>query len=132
MIEYSHPVHPGGQRVARTMLAYAVTGTLEPATGASRLYNDLGVPARIIAVRASVGTPPAGAPIIIDVLMNGATSIFGSPGNRPAIQPGQHTTGRVTAITTPDWPGDAYLTVNITQVGNIDPGADLTVQVTIA
>lgn len=101
-------------------------GLLSPTTGVSRFYADDYY--YLTSVRASVGTAPAGASLIVDVLKNGST-IFTTSGNRPAIAPGAFT---AVSAAPPDLlflvPGD-YLTVNIAQTGSAVPGADLTVNV---
>lgn len=102
-------------------------GSLATQVGQSRYYFE--AEAKIQAVRAAVGSSPTGAPVVVDVNVNGV-SIFSSPSGRPSISPGQHTaTGspNFTAI----FPGD-YITVDIDGVGTTNPGADLTVSVTLS
>lgn len=102
---------------------FSSTGTLATKTGGTRYYYEQ--PTTIQQVRASVGTAPGGASIIIDVRKNGASIFSLSP--KPTIISGANT-----ATATPDTAsltaGD-YLTVDITQVGLTTPGADLTVEI---
>lgn len=106
----------------------SVIGPISVGAGEHRLYNDSTGVWRIAAVRASVGTPPAGSPLVIDVNRNG-TTIFPTQTNRPAVAPGDNTSGRNTlAEVTELLPGD-YLTVDVDQVGA--DAADLVVQILI-
>lgn len=101
-------------------------GPLAVTTGVSRFYADDYY--YLSSVRASVGTAPAGAPVIVDVLKNGST-IFTTAGNRPSITAATNT---ATSAAAPDLlfvqPGD-YLTVNVVQTGTGPAGSDLTVSV---
>jgi len=107
---------------------FSRSGTLETGQGAHRLYNDTGFALTIRSVRASVGTPPTGAPIIVDVNVNGAT-IFTTQANRPTIPAGQNTSGAATGQSVTTIPDGGYFTVDIDQVGSTQAGADLTVQI---
>jgi hypothetical protein len=81
-------------------------------------------------IRASVGTAPAGAPVIIDVNKNG-TSLFTTQANRPTIAAAANTSGNVTIMdVTTVAPGE-YLTIDIDQIGSTTAGADLTVQIEV-
>jgi hypothetical protein len=64
---------------------------------------------------------------VIDVNKNG-TTIFTTQASRPKIFAGQTlvstSTPNVTELTTGD-----YLTVDIDQIGSLNPGADLSVQI---
>lgn len=94
-------------------------------TGVDRRYffED----SKITHIRASVDTPPSGAPIIVDINVN-KTSIFTEQNDRPTILAGEETT----LITLPDGifvtEGD-FLTIDIDQVGDTTPGANLSVQI---
>lgn len=108
--------------------AFGQVGSLATSTGGARWYNDTGQALTIRSVRASVGTAPDGGDIVVDVNVNGV-SIFSSPAAQPTIPDGGNTSGPVVpAVTTV--PSGGYITVDIDQVGSVDPGADLTVQVT--
>jgi hypothetical protein len=116
---------PGSPILLRTtqIATFSSSGVLAVKSGGTRYYYEQA--ATIQQVRASVGTAPSGASIIIDVRKNG-TSIFPiSP--RPATTSGSNTT-TATPDTTSLAAGD-YLTVDIVQVGSITPGADLTVEI---
>lgn len=109
-------------------LTYSLAGTVSTGTGKARLYNDTGVPLTIRAVRASVGTAPTGASLIVDV-NKGGTTIFTTQANRPTIAAGTNTSGKVTAINVTTLNDGEYVTVDIDQVGSTVAGADLVVQV---
>jgi hypothetical protein len=107
---------------------FSLTGNVATTVGVHRLYNDTGVTQTIRAVRASVGTAPTGASLIVDVNKNG-TTVFTTQANRPTIPAGTNTSGRVTSINTTSVEDGAYLTIDVDQVGSTTPGANLTVQV---
>lgn len=115
------PATPG------TVFAFSVAGTLSTGVGAHRIYNDTGVTLTIKSVRASVGTAPAGASLIVDVNVDGVT-IFGTQANRPAIAAGGNT-NKTTGMTVTTIADGSYFTVDIDQVGSSTPGGNLTVQV---
>jgi len=106
---------------------FSEPGALAVKTGSSKQYVDRSL--TIASIRASVGTPSAGAAVIVDVKKNGST-IFTTPANRPTIA-----IGAGTAVGIPDVTslvaGD-YLTADIVQVGSTATGAYLTVQVVLA
>lgn len=121
-----------GSSLEATVAAYethtfSFTGALAVTTGQHKLYNPTGRKLRFFQVRASVGTAPTGAAIIVDLKKNGTTIFTGGTG-RPTI-PISGVTGvsGVPAVTT--WEADTYLTVDITQIGSTVPGSDLTVQI---
>lgn len=98
-------------------------GSLAITTGTQRLYVERN--GTISVVRGSVGTPSSGAPILIDVLKNGTTVLT----SLISIAEGSYTaTGTIsnTSVSIGD-----YFTVNITQVGATNPGANLTVTLEI-
>lgn len=106
---------------------FGIAGEVAVQSGGGRWYNDTGQSLTIRSVRASVGTAPVGADLIVDVNIGGA-SIF-SPANRPTIPAGSNTSGAVTALATTTIPTGGYLTVDVDQVGSSTPGADLVVQI---
>lgn len=108
------------------VVAFSVPGGLGTSVGAARIYNDTGQAMTIESVRASVGTAPSGAQVIVDVNLNGVT-IFTTQANRPTIAIGGNTNKATPAVTS--WPDGGYLTVDIDQVGSTVAGADLVVQV---
>lgn len=111
---------------AGTTPVFQRSGSLTTQTGASRFYVDAA--ATIAKVRVAVGTAPVGAAVTVDVNKNG-TTIFTTQANRPSIAAGGFTataTPDVTALSIGD-----YLTVDIDGVGSTNPGADLTVSVTL-
>jgi hypothetical protein len=110
--------------------AFSNTGTLSVLVGTHRLYNDSGVNWTITSVRASVGTAPAGASIIIDVNKNGIT-IFTTQANRPTIAAAGNTSGKVTNMNITTVADGEYLTVDVDQVGSTTSGGDLTLQLEV-
>lgn len=106
-------------------ITFTVPGTLVVGAGAARYY--LPTAKTISAVRASVGTAPTGASLIVDVNKNG-TTIYGTQGNRPTIaisgftDLGEAASGAVCAAAD-------YLTVDVDQVGSTIAGANLTVTI---
>lgn len=110
--------------------AFSATSTLIVETGVHRLYNDTASAWTINSVRASVGTAPAGASIIIDINVSG-TTIFTTQGNRPTITAGNNTSGKVTNMDVTSVPAGGYLTVDVDQIGSSTAGSDLTVQVEV-
>lgn len=108
-------------------VTFSKQGTLTTQTGALRWYNDSGRTLTVIAVRASAGTAPTGAAIIVDV-NEGGTTLYTTQGNRPTIA----ISGNTTDATLPDDASIAdngFLTVDIDQIGSTIAGADLTVTV---
>lgn len=105
---------------------WAYSGTLVVVTGQHRLYNDFGYDLYIESIRASVGTAPTGAAVIVDVNKNG-TTIFTTQGNRPTIAVGTNTVVSAAPNVTL-WANGDYLTVDTDQIGSTVAGADLIVQ----
>lgn len=112
-----------GLHIERPTFAYA--GTLAAGANAARYYVEEAV--TITAVRASVGTAPTGATLIVDVNKNG-TTIYTTQGNRPTIAISGNTATANSPDVTTLAAGD-YLTVDIDQVGSTVAGGDLTVQI---
>ncbi|MEO5498996.1 MAG: hypothetical protein ABIR46_00685, partial [Candidatus Saccharimonadales bacterium] len=110
------------------VLPYSFTGSVAVTVGAFRLYNDSGAAWTIVGVRASVGTAPTGASMIIDINVGG-TTIFSTQGNRPTIAAATNTSGNVTNMNVTSVANGGYLTVDIDQIGSTVAGSDLTVQV---
>jgi hypothetical protein len=106
---------------------FSAAGELATNTGAHRIYNDTGVPLTIRAVRASVGTAPTGAAVVVDAHKNGVT-IFTTQANRPSIAAAGFT-AKVTNQDVTAFADGEYLTVDVDQVGSTVAGADLTVQI---
>lgn len=105
---------------------FSKQGAASVATGATRQYVD---EAYVIdQVRASVGTAPTGATLIVDVNKNG-TTIFTTQSRRPAIAISGNTAINSGAIEVASLAAGDYLTVDIDQIGSTVPGSDLTVNV---
>jgi hypothetical protein len=110
-------------------VAFTVGGPLVTGAGTFRWYNTTGRALAIAAARASVGTAPAGAAVVVDVNVNG-TTIYGTQANRPSIPAGLNTSGRMTGHSVLTVPVDAYVTADVDAVGVVGtPGANLGVQI---
>ena len=81
---------PGVQQFTYQVQVFTVPGTLSVGAGRAKFY----IPGAITLgnVRASVGTAPTGADIVIDVNKNG-TTVFTTQANRPKIYAGQTLVG---------------------------------------
>jgi hypothetical protein len=104
---------------------FSSSGTLVVKTGAARYYVETA--RTIMEVRASLGTAPTGAAVIVDVNKNG-TTIFTTQANRPTVAVGTNTDTANNPDVTSLAAGD-YLTIDVDQIGSASPGADLTVQI---
>lgn len=113
---------------AGILFPFSRAGTLTTGAGTFRIYNDTTATLDIKGVRASVGTAPTGASIIVDINVNG-TTIFSTQGNRPTIAISGNTSGKVTNMNTTTIADGSYFTVDIDQIGSTVAGADLVVQV---
>jgi hypothetical protein len=112
-----------------TQAVFAKSSTVAVATGALRWYNDTGRTLAFVATRATVGTQPTGASLIVDVNVDG-TTIFTTQASRPTIAASTNTDqGETSDVTT--IANGSYLTVDVDQVGSNTPGSDLTVQITM-
>lgn len=109
---------------------FSSTGNVVVETGVHRLYNNRATAWTINGVRASVGTAPTGASIIIDIKING-TTIFTNQANRPSIAASGYASSYVTNMDVTSVPAGSYITVDVAQVGSTIPGGDLTVQVEV-
>lgn len=109
---------------------YSMAGPLALGVGTFRIYNDTDKTWRITSVRATVGTAPGGASVIIDVNKNG-TSIFAGSSEQPTLVPGMTTIRRLSFATSTVAPNE-YLTIDIDNVGSAGTtGSDLTVQIVV-
>lgn len=107
-------------------IPFSVSGAAYVSTGQGRVYIESS--RTITRVRASVGTAPTGASLIVDVLKNG-TSIYNvTPANRPTIAAAGFTALGGAPDTTTFVAGD-YITVSVLQVGSSVAGSDLTVSI---
>lgn len=115
----------GGGTADTTSETFTLTGTAYTTVGSHRLYVE--TECVVTSVRASVGTAPTGASLIVDVNRNG-TTIYGTQANRPTITTGTNTDLGGTASNGTLAPGD-YLTVDVDQVGSTAAGSNLAVTV---
>lgn len=108
--------------------SFTQLGTVPVGVGTTKVYNDSGKTLTIKFVRASVGTAPTGASLIVDVNKNG-TTLFTTQSTRPTIAASGTTNKTTPQVTT--WADGDYLTVDIDQVGSTIPGSDLTVTISL-
>lgn len=124
--DFAGTITSGGDTVlTERSETFSISGDVATMTGAHRLYLKNG--GTIAEVRASVGTAPTGASLIVDVNRNG-TTIYGTQANRPTIAASGNTATGGAASNGTFSAGD-YLTVDVDQVGSTVAGADLTVTV---
>jgi hypothetical protein len=109
---------------------FSSTGSITVTTGTHRLYNNRSTAWVVNGVRASVGTAPTGASLIVDIKVNGVT-LFTTQANRPTVAVGTLTSGYVTNMDVTSVAPGAYMTVDVAQVGSAVPGSDLTVQIEV-
>jgi plastocyanin domain-containing protein len=101
-----------------SVVMLGVAGNITVQTGKSRYYAPRAL--TISQLRASVDTPPTGAPLIVSLRNNG--SIIATATIAAGTNTGTTTLALAVAA------GD-YLQADVTQVGSTIAGADLTVQV---
>lgn len=131
-LDSSGKIPPGQLQTSNItkILPYSYLGSVSVGAGTFRLYNDTGATWTITGVRASAGTAPTGAAIIVDINKNG-TTIFTTQPNRPTIAISSNTSGNVTNMDITTVAAGEYLTVDIDQVGSTVAGANLTIQVEV-
>ncbi|MEU8272606.1 hypothetical protein AB0B89_36335 [Sphaerisporangium sp. NPDC049002] len=110
------------------LFVFSRAGTLAVSVGTFRLYNDTGETLTLKAVRTSVGVAPAGASVLVDINVDGAT-VFSTQSNRPAIAAGNFTSGAVRTMNTISIADGSYFTVDVDAIGTTVAGSDLTVQI---
>lgn len=107
---------------ASFVIPFSVAGEVSVMTGQSLLPNASGVNRVITSVQATVGTPPTGNDLIVQVLVDG-TPIS------DAITIGDGTQGSPVYTFTAPWNIESLISVDVTQVGPTTPGSDLLVAV---
>lgn len=122
------PQGPTGPNGTGGLIGF-VSGDLSIGIGTTRLYNDSGMTWTVLSVRASVGEAPTGGSVVVDVNKNG-TSLFGTA-TKPTIAAGTVTDKRVPDVGSTLADGE-YFTIDVDDVGDTTPGADLTVQIEVA
>lgn len=116
---------PGVQGIrGESMITYASSGPLSVRAGKSRYRFPFN--ATINGVSAAIDTPSSGSSIIIDVNLDGA-SLFTNPVDRLTIPAGNNTAAEIVTTRTTSINTGQYVTVDIDQVGSVNPGSDLTV-----
>lgn len=111
----------------KSQVYFTFYDVLEAGSIPVRFYNRTGTARAIQQVHLYCTTPPQGADIIVDVLMDGI-SIFADNAHRPRVAANNYS-GYSTQIGTETWAHDSYLTCNLVQVGSSYPGSDLVVSV---
>lgn len=107
-------------------LPYTVLGPLSPESGSLRIYVEDDMV--IDTVRASVGTAPVGGGgVVIDILLDGTTSVFSDISLNTTIPDGENT--GVSSPDNPVIPKGHFITMDILSVGSTVAGSDLVVQV---
>lgn len=119
------PAGPAGP--ALVFLPFSMQGQVRVVSGLGR-FPVVGGTYRVETVAATVEAAPLGSPIVVDVLVNGASIYAGHPERRPAIASGATlaTVGAHNPITVSD--GD-YVNVNVAAVGSLLSGHYLVVAV---
>lgn len=112
-----------------TLIPMSIKGTLVVGIGVIPLPMPTDGEISSIMVAVSPFFPPSGASIIFDVLKNGV-SIFTS-GPRPTILAGQTVSAPVVPDDVTFSAGDVY-TVDVVQVGSIQPGSHATLIMDVA
>ena len=117
--------HPVGRIAAGEAVPFSHVGPLIARPGRSRFP----IPGTflITEVAAALGTPPVGSDVVLDVRVNG-DSIYADPAARPRF-PADATLALVGLHTPTVVTNGDYLSVDIEQVGDPFPGADLVVNV---
>lgn len=107
------------------VIPFSVTGALTTRVGPHRIYVESSFVFE--SARASVGTAPTGASLIMDINKNG-TTIYTTQSARPTVTAGTNTATANSPAVTSFSSGD-YLSVDIDQIGSTVAGSDLTVAV---
>jgi hypothetical protein len=105
-----------------TPMQYSVAGDLTVRTGKFAFTNDTGAVMTFIKGRATVGTAPTGAGVIVAVRVDGVSEFTITIAS-----------GGTTGFTIPpavDVPIGSKVTVDITQIGSTIAGADLSITLT--
>jgi hypothetical protein len=124
------PVSSGGGGVAATQVGLSYAGVLSLRAGLTRIPLPF-APCTITGVRIMVGVSPTGAPVTVDVNLNGAT-IFANQAGRPSIAAGTMTDAKALALAVPSVAAWPYLTFDVDSVGSGTKGSDLVIVVTVA
>ena len=117
----------GDTEVYRETLTLTMIGATVAGANLMRFYFE--EDCTVLTVRTSVGVPPAGSALVVDVNLNGA-SIFTAQGTRPMIAPGTYTVVAVPQQV--DVAAGDYMTVDVDEVGSSAAGSDLVVQIRVS
>ncbi len=114
------PVHEVYQFSMRDQIQVAV-GTM---------FLPFDADASFVSVQAVLSVPPSGQDVLIDLMVNGI-SVWADPGDRLTIPIGADESAIATVFDTATLvPGDR-LSVNVDQIGSVNPGQDLVVVVRV-
>lgn len=114
------PQGPSGSN-AQSFPVFSLQGQIAPYTGTNRFYFEKAY--TLTKIRASVGTAPTGANIVVTAFINGSSV------GTVTIPAGSNS--GTTVVSRALVAGD-YATISITSVGSIVTGSDLTVSLTIS
>ena len=118
----THPPNPSHTEEFQ----FSKEGDIEVAISKFRIYTKDN--RTIDFVKATLGDAPTGSSAIIDILIDGSTSLWTLQVDQPTIADA----GNTTAWVVPDdgaWDAGEYIVVSVEQVGSSTPGSNLTVQV---
>jgi hypothetical protein len=91
--------------------------------GTMRYPNARSDTVHVIAVELALGIEPTGADLVVDVHKSG-TTIFTDQSHRPRVAAGS-LVGLTTTIDVPAFGPEDWLTVDIDQIGSVNPGGQL-------
>jgi hypothetical protein len=107
---------------------FSMRGQLEVAVGT--MFIPFDSDATFVSLQAVLSVPPSGQSVLIDVLINNI-SIWANPADRITIPIGADESAIATVFDTDTLvPGDR-LSVNVDQIGSINPGQDLVLMVRV-
>lgn len=114
------PEGPSGPNPVEPLVA-GIKGEVSVQLGNSRFYLDDNF--GFVSMRVSVGTPPNGSSLIIDVNVDGV-SIYNTQSNRPTIADGAYdAVGNSPDVVSMS--AGQYISFDVDQVGSGYPGSDL-------
>jgi len=85
---------------------------------------------QLVSVQAVLSVPASGQDVVVDALVNGV-SIWADPADRLTITAGQDESAVVTVFDTDTFVPSDRLSVDVVQVGSVNPGEDLVVMVRV-
>lgn len=115
-----------GTGAGATFVIFSQDGDAEVGSSDHRFYPESALSVQGVVV--SAGDAPVGSELVVDVLLDGATSLWDDGADRPTIADGAHEG----SVGVPDHPAVGlghYLTVGIVAVGSATPGGKVDVRV---